>query len=299
MRIDYLQEFIVAADTLNFSAAAKKLHIAQPTLSTHMRAIECELGVELFSRDKHRLRLSKIGQTFYRETLDVVKQYNHALESVQHLLDSLSSELLVGYLYNAFKKIIPKTVSDFKNSFPSIDPQLTSYGYSDITRALCRGDIDMAFTLDVDSSLHESCNVLVLGEDKLGCVVRKDDPLSSCECISIQDLRHEALLLPHPSENAGMALFYDEIFRTAGFKPTAAMYYKDIDTRYLDIESGSGIGIVGSHFQSAMSDRVKFIPIVEEYCKYPFAIMWRKTNHNLSIQNFVETARKTLEDISL
>lgn len=76
MKIEHLREYIALARTLNFSATARYLNTSQPVLSSHIKAIEQELGVELLSRNQHRVRLNKSGQITYEHALRIVEQYD-------------------------------------------------------------------------------------------------------------------------------------------------------------------------------------------------------------------------------
>jgi DNA-binding transcriptional LysR family regulator len=53
-----LQVFLSVAENLSFSDAAQRLHISQPTVSHHIKALEQALGVELFDRSSHGVKLT-------------------------------------------------------------------------------------------------------------------------------------------------------------------------------------------------------------------------------------------------
>ena len=64
MNIDYLKEFVVLADTGNFSRAADALFLSQSSLSKHIKAMEQELAIPLFRRTTRRLELTEDGMSF-------------------------------------------------------------------------------------------------------------------------------------------------------------------------------------------------------------------------------------------
>lgn len=292
MKIEHLREYIALAQTLNFSIAAKRLHISQPVLSTHIKSLEAELGFPLFIRDKHSVALSDLGKGLLPEMEEVVERYDRALTVAERLRASLSSKLSVGYLYNAYRDVLPMAAGEFSNRYPDVELRMHSFGYKGVTDALYQGSIDLAFSIDVDEGLHDLCNVMLLGVDPLCCVVRRDDPLAAYDVLSLRELDGESFILPHPGDSGALARFYDTLFEKAGFSPRASMQYHEIDTRYLAIEAGEGIALVGGHFRRAMSDDLKFIPLAEEYCAYDFVALWPKANQNDNVERFLNMVKE-------
>lgn len=79
MDIEYLREFVTFSRLMNFSRAAKQLHISQPTLSNHIAAIEAEVGSVLVGRSTP-LRLTQSGRVFLEGASSVIEAYNRTLE---------------------------------------------------------------------------------------------------------------------------------------------------------------------------------------------------------------------------
>ena len=294
MKIEYIREYLTLAEVLNFSATAERLHMSQPVLSAHIKAMEEELGFALFDRNRQRVALSEMGEALLPELTQVASHYDRALLLAMQRTHEQASQLNVGYLYNAYRTLLPPLTRRFGNEFPDTKLTLRSFGYKGVTDALVHDAVDVAFSLDVDETLHETCEVLKIREDPLCCVVRRDDPLAANSQVSLADLRDESFILPDADYSSAFMHYHEALFLKAGYRPRVAALYSDPNTRNLAVEAGEGIGLIGLHFQPFLDADLKFIPIVEPYCKYDLVALWKKSNPNASIGNLVELLRNAL-----
>src|SRR5947209_15068537 len=83
MELRSLHYFIAVAETLNFSRAAERLHMAQPPLSQQIQRLEKELGVLLFVRTKRSVRLTTAGQFFLQDVYRTLAQVEQAVHTAQ------------------------------------------------------------------------------------------------------------------------------------------------------------------------------------------------------------------------
>lgn len=296
MRIEYLEEFLTLASTLNFSAAARARGISQPVLSAHIKSLEAELEVRLFDRDKHSVFLTDVGERLIDDTTQIVSHYNHLIALTRDSIDMLSSSLVVGYLYNGFRAVMPSVSSEFANEHPGVAFSMRSFGFLGVSDALKNDEVDIALTIDVDEKLHENCNVVELGDDVLCCVVRSDDPLAKYESISLASLHDEPFILPSPDDSGAYASYLMKMFDKAGYRPRVSVFYHEIDTRYLSVCAGEGISLIGAHFRPYMNADVKFIPLSDEGSRYSLVALWKKTNRNKNIPKFISLIEERMRE---
>src|SRR5699024_11336988 len=85
MELRQMKYFVTIANTRSYSDAAKSLFVTQPTLSWNMQKLEEELNVNLFDKSDNDIKLTKLGQVFYEESIKV-------LENVDNLLTKMKEE---------------------------------------------------------------------------------------------------------------------------------------------------------------------------------------------------------------
>ena len=88
INIDHINEYVILAETLNYSKAAEKAFITQSALSRHIVSIEKSLGVELFDRTTRVVALTEAGEKTYEAFLDIQAR----LQELEEALDLLQSE---------------------------------------------------------------------------------------------------------------------------------------------------------------------------------------------------------------
>lgn len=91
VELQQLRTFVAVAEDLHMGRAAHRLHLAQPTLSRQIAALERELGVELFSRAHRRFQLTSAGSAFLAEALAILERTENAKHHAQRAHEARSA----------------------------------------------------------------------------------------------------------------------------------------------------------------------------------------------------------------
>ena len=117
MDIKQLKYFIAIAEEGSISKAAKRLHMAQPPLSQQLKAMESELGVELFERSTRKLEITSSGQAMYHKAKQILKLMDIAIKEVKDISDGLAGKLSIGTVSAAGATFLPQLISTSTVSF--------------------------------------------------------------------------------------------------------------------------------------------------------------------------------------
>ena len=134
-----IQYFLIAAERLNFTAAAEQLYITQPSLSRQIAAIEDELGVKLFDRTNNIVRLTNAGKALYDRLTVFYRDYQSIVKEVRDISSGSRGHLNLAILEDQY---MPDLLTD------SIRCLLQEHPGSEInivrrdTRALFSGLLD-------------------------------------------------------------------------------------------------------------------------------------------------------------
>ena len=115
-----LEIFLYAAEHLNFSAAARHLHLTQPTVSHDIKVLEDELGVKLFERKGSRLQLTEAGRILVPWARKMIKDSIDLKAMIEALQDGIAGNLRIACSTTAGKYILPQLAARFSQRYPSI-----------------------------------------------------------------------------------------------------------------------------------------------------------------------------------
>src|ERR1700674_4889311 len=145
MELRHLRYFVSVAEALSFTKAAEKLHTAQPSLTRQIRDLEEELGVQLLNRTKQQVSLTDEGRSFLADAKRLLALAAETVASVRRLHSGEVRALNVGYVSNLFYDLLPKTLTSFRQSFPTVSVNLFDMSCGDQFRALEDGRLDLGF----------------------------------------------------------------------------------------------------------------------------------------------------------
>lgn len=127
-----------------FSKAAKKLHIAQPSLSVMVSGVEQEIGSQLFDRSVSPVRLTQVGEKY----LECCENISLIEEDFMNYLNDIHGleigEISIGGSALYISSVVPHILNEFSGRHPSIKIQLYDLDTPALIRMLLSGDIDIA-----------------------------------------------------------------------------------------------------------------------------------------------------------
>src|SRR6185436_8086010 len=120
MELRHLRYFVAVAEELNFTRAAEKLRLAQPSLTRQIHNLEQELGVRLLERARSKVSLTTEGQRFLVDAQRVLALSDESVKAVQRLSRGESGQLNLGYLFKFNFNLLPRTLLEFSRACPEI-----------------------------------------------------------------------------------------------------------------------------------------------------------------------------------
>ena len=137
-----LEYFVVAAEELNFTKAAKRLFISQQSLSNHIAHIEKEFGVALFNRTTP-LTLTYAGQRLLVRARTLLTYKDETYHELADIKDFTVGQLSIGLSHTRGRVILPHVLPAYRSRFPNIDLNILEGNTSQLEAALLHGDVDL------------------------------------------------------------------------------------------------------------------------------------------------------------
>ena len=140
-----LNYFIVAAEEMNFTRAARKLYITQQALSKHIRNLENQYEVQLFERQPS-LRLTMAGEQLLKYARHVIREENRLFNSLKSETGSGRIRLAIGLPTMRGSAYFPGIIQRYHGIWPNVVPSYQATTFAAVNTALRSGDIDLYFT---------------------------------------------------------------------------------------------------------------------------------------------------------
>lgn len=176
VNLQQLESFVEVARTVNFRAAADKLHVSQPALSRTIKMLESALGERLFDRDTRHVEITPTGRELLPIALRILENFNSSFSELSQFLDGRSGHVTVAALPSTGVALLPKAIAAFRKDHPQVEFSLLE-GPAEVLRvAVDEGRADLA--ISVRPSPHEPLQYRHLLDDPFMLLCRRDDPLA-------------------------------------------------------------------------------------------------------------------------
>lgn len=284
MDIRTMQYFLAVIREGTISGAAEALHVAQPSLSRQMRALEEELGVTLFERGNRKIMLTEEGIVLRKRAEEMISLMQQTEDEISQVRDHTLGTIRIGAGETWAFQHIAKTATELVAEYPGIKFSIKSGDTIDLMDELEKGLLDFALIFsDPDPMIYQS--LTIPAEDVYGILMRKDSPYAGYDSISIQELINEPIIL---SRGAQSHFFSDELLSKANVTVTYNLLYN----ASVMVKEGMGYAICFDKLINTSGDsELTFVPLEPEI-KIRGKLIWKKYQVlSPAVKLFIEKVR--------
>lgn len=144
MTITQLNYVLAVAEHQNFTLAAEKCFVTQPTLSMQIQKLEEELDVKIFDRNKKPIQLTEVGKQIVIQAKNIVNESDRIKDIVDQQKGFIGGEFKLGIIPTVTPTILPMFLTNFINKYPKVNLIIDEYNTEEIIYKLKNGQLDAA-----------------------------------------------------------------------------------------------------------------------------------------------------------
>ena len=237
MTLQQLAYFLAVAATRNFTRAAAREHVAQPSLSKQIRALEAELGSTLFTRTP-AVALTPAGEALLPIANRILSDVDSARLEVAELAGLRRGRIRLGATPSICVGVLPDILRRFHDEHPGVRLLVEESGSRDLTAALIAGDLDLALVIVPPQGVDPTLRATPVLRDDL--MVASADELPAR--MRVTDLRDRPMVMYRPGYDLRETTL--SACRAAGFEPPFAVEGGEMDAVLRFVEAGLGVAVV-------------------------------------------------------
>jgi DNA-binding transcriptional LysR family regulator len=263
VELRHLRHFVAVAEEGHITRAAERLGMQQPPLSQRIKAIEHQLGVQLFRRKPRGVELTEAGRVFLDRARATLAHYDGAFEATRSAARGEQGRLCVGVLPTTpFHPFVPFAIRAFRGAYPQVSVTLDECLRTEAIERLHNRQLDVAFLRSGLEDQKEMLVVYPLLEEPMVAALPSDHLLSRggrrALPLSLKDLADEPFIIY--ARQLGPA-FYETTMaacRKAGFTPRLGQEAPRITSALSLVAVGLGVSLVPACLQNMAMNGVVY-----------------------------------------
>ena len=193
MTITQLQYVLAVAEHKNFTLAAEKCFVTQPTLSMQIQKIEDELNILIFDRSKKPIQLTEIGHKIVNQAKNIVNEAGRIKDIVEQQKGFIGGEFRLGIIPTIMPTLLPMFLTNFIKKYPKIKLIIEELNTDEIILKLKNGHLDAAIA--ATPLMEEKLKEIVLYFEPFVAYVPQNNSIAEKGEIEVNDLNLDDILL--------------------------------------------------------------------------------------------------------
>ncbi len=286
--------FLVAAERLNFTAAAEQLFITQPSLSRQISAIEDELGVKLFTRTNNIVRLTQAGITLYQRLNVFYQDYLSIVKEVRDISSGINGNLNLGILEDQYMPDqLTAAIRQLLELYPGSEINILRRDNRFLFAGLQDGTLDAGLMLVYDEFHDYGFDSLPLLSKPAVLAINKNLPEAQAERLTMAEMNDllERLPLAMVTPDQFPETLQDPLMGNMpfmGLRDTCQIkLLPAISSVSLYVASGLAVTLTNQGNLLANDPNIKFLP-VDNMESMVQGIVWKKNSQNALLMRLKE-----------
>ncbi|MFY9811542.1 LysR substrate-binding domain-containing protein [Aquabacterium sp.] len=311
MELRHLRYFIAAAEEEHFGRASDRLFVTRPAVSQIIADLEDELGIELFERQAHKVKLTAAGQALLPRLQALMTDLNHAIVLAKRVGEGKSGVLNVGYgSLTLYHPLFRAAIKRFHEECPNVTLSLVELATSEQLKALQDGRIHAGFMhFGPKTALGRkqrkgqpqaegelALDHYLIQTGGLGVVVPADHPLAGRKSVSFSELANERfVVVPRSTITPGYGPMFS-LCQEAGFEPRIVQEVSSIASQMNLVSVGVGIGLAVMGKGFTYPNSLAVVKINDVSYKTNFQLGWLKGRIEPVLAQFIDVVRRLNEN---
>jgi DNA-binding transcriptional LysR family regulator len=262
LELRHLRYFVAVAEELHFGRAAERLHVAQSSLSTQVRALERNVGAQLLERTSRRVELTAAGRVLLDQARTVLASVEAAATDARRAAAGELGELVLAFVDSAAYALLPPVLRELHDRLPDVRVGLREVSVeTDLDRL--HHTVDLAVLRDVRAVEGMALRPLIV--EDLVAAVPSDHALAQRDRLPLSALAGVGLVLPHHDLAPNVHDHLRAVFATAGVRPQVTQQALQYPTVLGLVAAGYGVALVPAAITALAPAGVTYVPVTDEH----------------------------------
>lgn len=240
MQLRQLEYFQAASRLKSITKAAAAVNVEQPSVTSAIKKLEYELGVQLLDRTSKQIELTPEGRIFLQRVDDILNRINYSVREMNDLRLANKGFIKIGITPIIGAIIFPYIFDKLKSEYPNIDIQFVEEGSLAIRSLLEKGEIDLGIL--IISNIPSPLETRMIASSNICLCLSDNHPLGKFETVSFSILKEYPFIL-FKEDTYSRRMILDECDKN-GFTPNIAFSTSQIETVLSLVEQGIGISFL-------------------------------------------------------
>src|SRR3984885_1203958 len=243
MELRQIRSFLSVAETLHFGRSAELIHLSQPALSLQIRALEEEVGVRLFERNRRKTTLTAAGAAFRDDAAAALSQLEQAIRRARLAANGKLGLLRIGFISTAGSELVADIVRQFSELNPEVEFSLRNILTAEQVQMLETGALDIGF-LRLPIGGHSALDVVTVHREPFVLVVPASHKLAKRKRVRLREVAGEDFGMNEGTLAPGFHDLMFGILRDAGIVPNVCQTAGEMPMLISLVDSGVGVAIL-------------------------------------------------------